>query len=267
MAEVKLARRNFLKGAGAAGAAGAALATGLDRVQPGDGDSGRARGRPDVWHTLNATEAAFISAAVDTLIPADELTPSGSDVGLAVFIDRQLAGAFGNGARLYRQGPFLPGKPEHGYQLALTPREFFRAGIEATNEWTQKTYRQGFRPPERGRARRGDEGAGRRQARVRRLQELDVLRPAVAAHHGRVLRRSDLWRQSRQGGVEDDRLPGSARPAIAKRSRPISTRNTTPSRNPSRTFRKGSERWSPYSRKSMRSLSAWAGRGASSPAS
>jgi gluconate 2-dehydrogenase gamma chain len=99
---------------------------------------------PDVWHTLNATEAAFISAAVDTLIPADELTPSGSDVGLAVFIDRQLAGAFGNGARLYRQGPFLPGKPEHGYQLALTPREFFRAGIEATNQWTQKTYGKDF---------------------------------------------------------------------------------------------------------------------------
>ncbi len=93
---------------------------------------------------MNATEAAFITAAVDTLIPADDLTPSGSEVGLAVFIDRQLAGAFGNGARLYRQGPFLPGKPEHGYQLALTPREFFRAGIESTNQWTQKTYGKDF---------------------------------------------------------------------------------------------------------------------------
>ena len=61
-----------------------------------------------------------------------------------MFIDRQLAGAFGNGARLYRQGPFLPGKPEHGYQLALTPREFFRAGIEAANEWTRKTYGKDF---------------------------------------------------------------------------------------------------------------------------
>jgi len=139
MAEVKLARRNFLKGAGAAGAAGAALATGLAGCSP-DAATAAPAAEPQVWHTLNATEAAFISAAVDTLIPADELTPSGSDVGLAVFIDRQLAGAFGNGARLYRQGPFLPGKPEHGYQLALTPREFFRAGIEATNEWTRKTY-------------------------------------------------------------------------------------------------------------------------------
>jgi len=143
MAEVKLARRNFLKGAGAAGAAGAALATGLTACGPETATT-TAPAAPDVWHTLNATEAAFISAAVDTLIPADDLTPSGSAVGLAVFIDRQLAGAFGNGARLYRQGPFLPGKPEHGYQLALTPREFFRAGIESTNQWTQKTYGKDF---------------------------------------------------------------------------------------------------------------------------
>ena len=143
MADVKLARRNFLKGAGAAGAAGAALATGLSACSP-EATTAAAPAAPDVWHTLNATEAAFISAAVDTLIPADELTPSGTEVGLAVFIDRQLAGAFGNGARLYRQGPFLPGKPEHGYQLALTPREFFRAGIEATNQWTQKTYGKDF---------------------------------------------------------------------------------------------------------------------------
>jgi gluconate 2-dehydrogenase gamma chain len=143
MAEVKLARRNFLKGAGAAGAAGAAVVTGLTACSP-DAMTTAAPAAPEVWHTLNATEAAFITAAVDTLIPADDLTPSGSEVGLAVFIDRQLAGAFGNGARLYRQGPFLPGKPEHGYQLALTPREFFRAGIESTNQWTQKTYGKDF---------------------------------------------------------------------------------------------------------------------------
>ena len=94
--------------------------------------------------TLTATEVAFFTAAMDTLIPADELTPSGSDCGLVVFIDRQLAGGFGNGARLYRQGPFLPAKPELGYQLALTPREFFRAGVEASNAYARKTYGKDF---------------------------------------------------------------------------------------------------------------------------
>ena len=82
--------------------------------------------------TLTASEAAFIVAAVDTLIPADELSPSGSDCGVAIFIDRQLGSAWGGGAKMYRSGPFHKGKPEQGYQLALTPREFFATGIAAT---------------------------------------------------------------------------------------------------------------------------------------
>ncbi len=145
MADVKLPRRDFLKGAGAAGGAVAALAaTGLTQTAEAAPAPAPAAPEPQVWLTLNATEAAFIVAAVDTLIPADNLTPSASDCGVAVFIDRQLAGGFGNGAKLYRQGPFLPGKPEHGYQLALSPREFFRAGIEQTNAWTKKTYGKDF---------------------------------------------------------------------------------------------------------------------------
>ena len=99
---------------------------------------------PEPPLALNATEYAFIVAAVDTLIPGDALGPSGSDCGVAVFIDRQLGGAYGAGARLYRQGPFLKGKPEHGYQLALTPREFFQAGIALVNAWTRETHHKPF---------------------------------------------------------------------------------------------------------------------------
>jgi gluconate 2-dehydrogenase gamma chain len=146
MADDPILRRNFLKGA-AAGTA-AALAT----VAPAPAQTTAAApaappaaaSEPQPWLTLNATEAAFIMAAVDTLIPADELSPAGSDCGVAVFIDRQLAGAFGNGARLYRQGPFPKAKPELGYQLALTPREFFRAGIAAANDFARKTYGKDF---------------------------------------------------------------------------------------------------------------------------
>ncbi|MGB6620588.1 MAG: gluconate 2-dehydrogenase subunit 3 family protein, partial [Xanthobacteraceae bacterium] len=89
---------------------------------------------------LNETEHAFIVAAVDTLIPADELSPSGSDCGCAVYIDRQLASAWGGGAKTYRAGPYIKGKPEQGYQLPLTPAEFFSAGIAAANDWLRKTY-------------------------------------------------------------------------------------------------------------------------------
>jgi gluconate 2-dehydrogenase gamma chain len=93
---------------------------------------------------LNEAEHAFIVAAVDTIIPADDLSPSGSECGVATFIDRQLASAWGGGAKMYRSGPFLRGKPEQGYQLALTPREFFLAGIAATNEWCRKTCGKDF---------------------------------------------------------------------------------------------------------------------------
>jgi gluconate 2-dehydrogenase gamma chain len=142
-------RRDFLKGAGAAGTAVAATlapvaATPAVAQQHSEPAPAPAQHAPDTWLTLNATEVAFITAAVDTIIPADELSPSGSDCGVAVFIDRQLAGAYGSGARLYRQGPFLKAKPELGYQLELNPREFFRAGITAANEFTRKTYGKDF---------------------------------------------------------------------------------------------------------------------------
>src|SRR5258708_1633931 len=79
-----------------------------------------------------------------TVLRGDRWSRSGTDCGLVTYMDRQLAGAWGGGARLYRSGPFLQGKPEQGYQLPLTPREFFAAGIKATNAWTRKTYGKDF---------------------------------------------------------------------------------------------------------------------------
>src|SRR5262249_26312416 len=101
---------------------------------------------PDIepFVTLTALEAAFITAAVDTLIPADELSPSSSDCGVAIFIDRQLGSAWGGGAKMYRAGPYLRGNPEQGYQLPLTPREYFAAGIAAANAWSRKTFGKEF---------------------------------------------------------------------------------------------------------------------------
>jgi len=108
--------------------------------------------QPEPLLTLTETEHAFLVAAADAFIPADELSPSGSQCGVVAFIDRQLAGAYGNGARLYRDGPFPKGTPELGYQLPLNPREFFRAGIAAANEWSRKTYGKDFdRLPEAAR--------------------------------------------------------------------------------------------------------------------
>jgi gluconate 2-dehydrogenase gamma chain len=83
--------------------------------------------------SLSADEAAFVEALVNIMCPADEFTPAGVDCGLATFIDRQLAGDFGKGARRYLHGPWGEGRPEQGYQLPLTPEQFFKAGIQAAS--------------------------------------------------------------------------------------------------------------------------------------
>jgi gluconate 2-dehydrogenase gamma chain len=144
MPDDSVPRRQFLLGAGLAGTAIAAgLAEPVEAQQTAAAaGAAAAPAAPDAepFVTLSALEAAFITAAVDTLIPADELSPSGSDCGVAIFIDRQLGSAWGGGAKMYRAGPFRKGKPEQGYQLALSPREYFAAGITAANAWTRKTF-------------------------------------------------------------------------------------------------------------------------------
>src|SRR5262252_2445873 len=145
MADETIPRRGFLKGAivGTAALATAGPAP-AEAQTTASAAATAASADAEPLLTLTATEHAFIVGAVDTIIPADELSPSASACGVATFIDRQLAGAYGMGARLYRQGPFPKAKPELGYQLTLNPREFFRAGIEQANAWTRKTYGKDF---------------------------------------------------------------------------------------------------------------------------
>jgi gluconate 2-dehydrogenase gamma chain len=145
MSDESIPRRKFLVGAGLAGSAVASGLTPANPATPAVAQTpASAAVPPEPLLTLTETEHAFVAAAADTLIPADELSPSGSECGVATFIDRQLAGAYGAGARLYRDGPFTKAKPEFGYQLPLNPREFFRAGIAAANEWSRKTYGKDF---------------------------------------------------------------------------------------------------------------------------
>jgi gluconate 2-dehydrogenase gamma chain len=146
MVDDALPRRRFLLGAGLAGAT---VASGLaGTAAPAEAQAPAAapaaNPEPETYLTLTATEVAFLSAMADTIIPADELSPSGTDCGVVTYIDRQLAGAYGAGSKVYRSGPFQRGKPEQGYQLALTPRQYFEAGIEAANGWSRKTYGKEF---------------------------------------------------------------------------------------------------------------------------
>ena len=146
--EPKPSRRIFLRHVG--GASGAALA--LPALLGGAGtamphahaantpasSSGGSNGRPSAYLSLGPQEAACVEAIVNAMCPADALTPNGVDCGLHLYIDRQLAGSWGRGDQLYRQGPWRPGKPQHGYQSPLSPEEHFKAGIASLRSVTLK---------------------------------------------------------------------------------------------------------------------------------
>ena len=139
-------RRDFLKGA----VAGSAAAATTSVVTPQTAESAEAAAAstaapaPQGYAFLNLDEAAFVEALVDHMVPADDLTPSGTDLGIAIFVDRALGGAWGKGDRLYMQGPWKQGAPSQGYQLPLTPAQLYRAGIEATNAHCRKAYGKPF---------------------------------------------------------------------------------------------------------------------------
>ncbi len=94
---------------------------------------------PRGWYFFTPTEATTVEAIVDRLIPADALSVGGKDAGCAVFIDRQLAGSYGDSRRLYMKGPFLPGLPTQGYQGEATPAMRYRAGLAAIDAFLRKT--------------------------------------------------------------------------------------------------------------------------------
>jgi gluconate 2-dehydrogenase gamma chain len=132
-------RRDFLKGAAVASAASVASAPAIlpDAALAQPAAAGPAAAG---YSFLNLEEAAFVETLVDHMVPADELSPKGTDIGINIYIDRALSSAWGKGDRLYMQGPWKVGLPSQGYQLPLTPAQLYRAGIEATNAYCRKTY-------------------------------------------------------------------------------------------------------------------------------
>jgi gluconate 2-dehydrogenase gamma chain len=141
---MSISRRIFLKSSGAVAlvpAAGEALA------QKPPSHSTHALGTTDgpvTYQFFNAQEAAFIEAAVVRLIPPDEIGPSALEAAVPGYIDKQLAGAWGAGERLYRSGPWQPGAPTQGYQLPFTPAELFRTALRGIRSDVQQSRNTTF---------------------------------------------------------------------------------------------------------------------------
>jgi gluconate 2-dehydrogenase gamma chain len=146
----KLSRRGFFRIAGGATAALAAAPAAIAEVSPPidqSADAAAARNpapsnAPPLF--FRADEMRFIRAATERLIPADANGPGAIAAAVPEFIDRQLAGAWGAGERLYRSGPWHAGTPSQGYQLPYTPAELFRHALRGIAEDLQRRHSGAF---------------------------------------------------------------------------------------------------------------------------
>jgi gluconate 2-dehydrogenase gamma chain len=96
--------------------------------------------RPGPWIYFTAAEAAAIEAIVNRIIPPDDSGPGGKEAGCAVFIDRQLAGSFGDSSRHYMRPPFAKGTPSQGLQSPIVPKERYRISLAALDEYCAATF-------------------------------------------------------------------------------------------------------------------------------
>jgi gluconate 2-dehydrogenase gamma chain len=140
---VDLSRRALFKATGAIGAAalpaGAAIESANAQQAPAAmtvtmPHSHAAAAPATTYVFFNSQEVAFIEAAVARLIPADDHSPGALEAGASNYMDKQLAGAWGAGERLYRSGPWQPGTPSQGYQLPYTPAELFHTALAAIDK-------------------------------------------------------------------------------------------------------------------------------------
>ncbi|HYC47897.1 MAG TPA: gluconate 2-dehydrogenase subunit 3 family protein [Burkholderiales bacterium] len=96
------------------------------------------------YRFLTEPEVRFLDAAVARLIPSDELGPGAKEAGVTVYIDGQLASVWGVHGRNYRQGPWLDGTPQQGFQSRMTPQEIYRVGIQEINAHCRAKYERPF---------------------------------------------------------------------------------------------------------------------------
>jgi gluconate 2-dehydrogenase gamma chain len=94
---------------------------------------------------FNDAEWRFVNAFVDRLIPHDEVGPGAVEAGVPIFIDQQMGTNYGYGGLWYMHGPFVENTPPTlGYQLNLTPRQLYQAGIAAADQAISHAYGKSF---------------------------------------------------------------------------------------------------------------------------
>lgn len=119
------------------------VAAGIAACAPGsDKPTTTAGGTPADYKPtfFNAAEWAFVLAACDRLIPADDVGPGALQVGVPEFIDRHMQTPYAAGDIWYMQGPFVEAAPQFGYQGRLPVRDILRVGMQAIDAFCRKNF-------------------------------------------------------------------------------------------------------------------------------
>jgi gluconate 2-dehydrogenase gamma chain len=165
-----ISRREFIK-IGVAGAVGFGVASAIEipilenQIKGNENQIQNLQSTQQAFITLGVNEQKIVAAAVETIIPTDQNGPGAKEAGVIFFIDHQLGLEYGNNARMYMNGPFVPsgqagpitvggityaqGSPTEPftgptYQYALSLREFWRAGLLALQEYSNSALGSNF---------------------------------------------------------------------------------------------------------------------------
>ncbi|QAU40251.1 gluconate 2-dehydrogenase subunit 3 family protein [Bradyrhizobium guangdongense] len=175
----RLSRRHLLT-AGLAAGSSLALPSGSSRADtisqqmpwaPGEADNPTPVSGGG-YQYLTHDEVAWLDAAVSRLIPKDELGPGAEELGVTLFIDRQLAGAYGRAERWYMGGPWGKGTDTQGYQSRMTPAQLYRVGIKAVDAYCRSEF--GGKPFAELDAEQQDEVLGALEHGKAKLQQIDA---------------------------------------------------------------------------------------------
>lgn len=144
--KVNISRRSFLKNTGLT-LGTIAIGTGMVNFLGG-------KNVTEAHETVNYNHAlmyltleqfAIVETAAERIFPATTGAPGAKALGVAYFIDHQMASPWGANAGMYTKGPFVAGAKTQGPQNRLTKKQIMELGIKALEDYSLVTYNKKFK--------------------------------------------------------------------------------------------------------------------------
>ncbi|MEI7025044.1 gluconate 2-dehydrogenase subunit 3 family protein [Paenibacillus sp. y28] len=111
---------------------------------PAPGGTGTAPQYNQALMFFNQEQFTVTEAAVERIYPEDENGPGAKLLGVAFYIDHQLASPWGLNAKEYRMGPFGKGETTQGEYASIKRHELFTMGLQAMQDVSKSKYGKPF---------------------------------------------------------------------------------------------------------------------------